>query len=421
MDSELKKNFLALFTGTTAAQAVAFLFEPVISRLYLPEEFAVFELYVAFIMMIGSIVTLRYEMAIVLPLKKLKALNLMGLAFVITIIISLVTLFIFSLLGNSISLLLNNAEIVYYYWLIPIGVFVFGTYRSLFYWFMREKKFTLIGTTKITESTTKAISTTIFGFLHFSSWGLVFGQFLGQIFAIFPLLWKFIKQDWQLLSFITWKQMKLQAKEYSVFPKVNVPQTIIDMLQLSGVIFIISAFFTPDILGQYAKAIRIMVIPLSLIGTSINQVFYQKAASIYQKGGDLLAQTTKLSLVLAAVSIPFIIIGLLFSPQIFAFVLGNNWYQAGVMAAIMLPWFFLKLVLSVALSIPIIVNEQKTFLAISIIGNILLILSVIIGGLYFQDIYKTLYLLTWSQVTYNIVLAIWLYKIAAKNSKIQEI
>lgn len=417
MNSEFKKNFIVLFTGTTAAQAVAFLFEPVISRLYLPEEFAVFELYVAFIMMIGSIVTLRYEMAIVLPLKKLKALNLMGLAFVITIIISVLTLVIFILLGNTISLLLNNSEIAHYYWIIPIGVFIFGTYRSLFYWFMRKKKFTLIGTTKITESTTKAISTTSFGFLHFSSWGLVFGQFLGQFFAIFPLLWKFIKQDRKLLSFITWKQMKLQAKEYSVFPKVNVPQTIIDMLQLSGVVFIISAFFTPDILGQYAKAIRIMVIPLSLIGTSINQVFYQKAASIYQKGGDLRVQTAKLSLALAVVSIPFIIIGLLFSPQIFAFVLGDNWYEAGVMAAIMLPWFFLKFVLSVALSIPIIVNEQKTFLSISIIGNILLIISVIIGGNYFQDIYKTLYLLTWSQVVYNIGIAIWLYKIAAKKNR----
>jgi len=416
MDSEFKKNFIALFTGTTAAQAVAFLFEPIISRLFLPNEFAVFELYVAFIMMIGSVVTLRYEMAIILPKKKLNALNLMGLTFVITIVISLLTLIVFGLFGHSISQVLNNKDITHYYWLIPIGVFIFGIYRGLVYWFMRQNKFALISSTKITESTTKALSTSLWGMMHFSSWGLVLGQFLGQLFSIFPLLWKFIKQDRMLLSFITWKQMRHQAKEHSVFPKVNVPQTIIDMLQLSGVVFIISAYFTPDILGQYTKAIRIMVIPLSLIGTSINQVFYQKAASLYQKGENLRAQTTKISLVLAAISVPFIIIGVLYSPQIFAFVLGDNWFQAGIMAAIMLPWFFLKLVLSVALSIPIIVNEQKTFLSISILGNLLLVASVLIGGSYFQDIYKTLYLLTWLQVAYNILLAIWLYKITGKKT-----
>ena len=416
MDLEFRKNFLALFTGTMLAQAIPFLFEPVISRLFLPEEFGVFELYVAFVMMIGSIATLRYEMAIILPSNHLKAVNIMGLSFLFTIIISLLSLLGFAFFGDIISQVLNNTQITNYYWLIPVGILVFGTYRSLSYWFMRKKSFALIGATKITESTTKATTTTAFGFLHFSSFGLIFGQFLGQLFSTIPLLWQLFKKDRKLMSFISWEQMKLQAKEYIIFPKVNVPQTIIDMLQLSGVIFIISAYFNPDILGQYSKAIRIMLIPLSLIGTSINQVFYQKAANLFQKGENIRPQTVKISLILALISGPFIIIGILYSPQIFTFVLGENWYEAGAFASILLPWFFIKFILSVAISIPLIVNEQKTFLSISIVGNILLIMSVVIGGSYFQDIYKTLYLLTWSQVAYNIFLTIWFYKIAAKKT-----
>ena len=415
MDSEFRKNFIALFTGTTAAQAIPFLFEPLISRLFLPEEFGVFELYVAFVMMIGTVATLRYEMAIVLPSKKLKAINIVGLSFLFTILISLLSLLLFVFFGKPISQLLNNVEIRNYYWLIPIGILVFGTYRSLSYWYIRKKKFALIGITKISESTTKASASTLFGVLHFSAFGLILGQFLGQLASIFPLLWNLIKQDRKLLKYISWKYMKQQAKEYVIFPKVNVPQAVIDMLQLSGVVFIISAYFSPDILGQYSKAIRIMLIPLSLIGTSVNQVFYQKAAQLYQKGDNIRSQTIKLSFVLALISIPFVIIGIFYSPEIFAFVLGDVWHEAGVFAAIMLPWFFIKFVLSVAISIPLIVDEQKTFLSISIIGNILLVLSVIIGGAYFHDIYKTLYLLTWSQVVYNVFLAAWFYKIAGKK------
>ncbi|OYT14961.1 MAG: hypothetical protein B7C24_15535 [Bacteroidetes bacterium 4572_77] len=81
MDSEFRKNFLSLFTGTAAAQAIPFLLEPVISRLFLPQEFGVFELYVAFVTIIGSIATLRYEMAIVLPAKNSNAFNIFVLVY----------------------------------------------------------------------------------------------------------------------------------------------------------------------------------------------------------------------------------------------------------------------------------------------------------------------------------------------------
>jgi len=283
---------------------------------------------------------------------------------------------------------------------------------------MRKEKFALMSATKITESAIKGGSTTVFGFLKYSSFGLVLGQFLGQLFSLLTLVWPMFKYERKNISSLSWKKMRLLAKEYSDFPKINVPQTLVDMIQFSGLVFIISAFFSVEILGQYSKAIRVMLIPLSVIGTSVNQVFYQKAAALYQNGFHLRTPILKLSALLLFISIPFMIIGILYSPEIFAFVLGDNWYQAGEFAAILIPWFFIKFILSAALSIPLIVDEQKTFLFYSVIGNVILVVSVVIGGYYFNDIYKTLYLFSWTQVLFNIFLALWLYKIAGKKKEI---
>lgn len=418
MDSEFRKNFLSLFTGTAAAQAIPFLLEPVISRLFLPQEFGVFELYVAFVTIIGSIATLRYEMAIVLPAKNSNAFNIFALSFLLTLFVSFLSLLVFSFFGGFIAKTLRSPQIIDYYWLIPLGVLVFGAYRAFYYWFMRKEKFALMSATKITESAIKGGSTTVFGFLKYSSFGLVLGQFLGQLFSLLTLVWPMFKYERKNISSLSWKKMRLLAKEYSDFPKINVPQTLVDMIQFSGLVFIISAFFSVEILGQYSKAIRVMLIPLSVIGTSVNQVFYQKAAALYQNGFHLRTPILKLSALLLFISIPFMIIGILYSPEIFAFVLGDNWYQAGEFAAILIPWFFIKFILSAALSIPLIVDEQKTFLFYSVIGNVILVVSVVIGGYYFNDIYKTLYLFSWTQVLFNIFLALWLYKIAGKKKEI---
>ena len=61
------KNVVTLITGTTVAQIIPFLISPILTRLYKPEEFGNFTLYMSFVSVFGVIATLRYDLAVVQP------------------------------------------------------------------------------------------------------------------------------------------------------------------------------------------------------------------------------------------------------------------------------------------------------------------------------------------------------------------
>jgi len=62
-----KKSVLALVGGTTLAQALSFLFSPIQTRLFSPEVFGELSVFTSITGIVGIIICLRYELAIVLP------------------------------------------------------------------------------------------------------------------------------------------------------------------------------------------------------------------------------------------------------------------------------------------------------------------------------------------------------------------
>ena len=89
-----RNNVLTLITGTAAAQALPVVFSPLLTRLYSPEHFGLFALFVAFSSIFAVLSTGRYELAIILPEKHKKAMNLLSLATSLNLVLSLL-LFIF--------------------------------------------------------------------------------------------------------------------------------------------------------------------------------------------------------------------------------------------------------------------------------------------------------------------------------------
>ncbi len=96
--SEFAKHVLTLVSGSSVAMLIPFAAEPVLSRMFTPAEFGIFEIYAALIVMIGSIATARYEMAIVLPREDHSAVNLLGLSVGIVTAVTIITFFIILLM-----------------------------------------------------------------------------------------------------------------------------------------------------------------------------------------------------------------------------------------------------------------------------------------------------------------------------------
>ena len=73
--SEFTKNIVTLMTGTAIAQAIPIAISPILTRIYKPEDFGVFALFLAISSILATVVNGRYELAIMLPKKDEDAIN----------------------------------------------------------------------------------------------------------------------------------------------------------------------------------------------------------------------------------------------------------------------------------------------------------------------------------------------------------
>ena len=78
LKSEFNRNVLTLMTGTTIAQAIPIAITPILTRIYTPEDFGVFALFIGIASIFGTIVNGRYELAIMLPRKGEDAINIVN-------------------------------------------------------------------------------------------------------------------------------------------------------------------------------------------------------------------------------------------------------------------------------------------------------------------------------------------------------
>ena len=142
--NEFNRNVVTVMTGTTIAQAIPIAIMPILTRLYTPEEFGIFALYVAIASIFGVIATARYELAIMLPKKDSEAANLFNLSIIITFIISLFTLLFVLIFHQPLINLIGNPEIGKWLYFIPLTVLFTGLYQTLNYWSSRKKNFLIL-------------------------------------------------------------------------------------------------------------------------------------------------------------------------------------------------------------------------------------------------------------------------------------
>jgi O-antigen/teichoic acid export membrane protein len=109
--------------------------------------------------------------------------------------------------------------------------------------------------------------------------------------------------------------------------------------------------------------------------------------------------------------VPFFII-VIFGKEIFSFVLGENWESAGELASTYALYVLFHFVASPVSVVPLIVEKQKTAFYWNLFGNILYILSIVIGYALFDELSTVLFLLSIVMSIYFLFVFRWIYEIS---------
>lgn len=411
-NSEFARNSLTIFSGNVIAQAIPFLAEPLLARLYQPKDFAVLAVYLSVANLFSIIATARYELAIMLPKEDRQAVNVLGLSVLISFMVSAVSFLITLLFNAKICKILHNEDVSSYLYLVPLSVLSVAWYQIFNYWNSRKKRFKNVMFSKTTQSvSTVAVN---LGFA-IRSLGLVLGQFLGFLFGSFVLVFVFWRKDKDKLGMITRREMKEVALQYQDFPKINTIHAFFDVLKQSGEVFLLSFFYLKENVGLHSRTLRLLFAPSSMIGSAVGQVFYQKASETYMNGGDLRTLLLKVLKIMALIALPVFTLVAFFGDDLFAWFLGEPYRMAGYYGRFLAPWLFFNFITMPVSQIPLIVSKQKTAFLFSLCGHSLYLAAVFIGGLYHNILLGFTLLSIFSSLYY--IFIIWWFVKISNNKK----
>jgi O-antigen/teichoic acid export membrane protein len=373
LKSKFNRNVLLIAGGTAFAQIVNVCLTPIISRIYMPEEYGVLSVFIAIISTFSVISSLRYELAIPIAKNDHSAHSILFLCFIILILfVSFFTLFICFFKDWFLGLF--EAEVLRnYFIIIPIGIFFSGLFLILIQFAMRKRAYKVITRVKVNQSITGNVTKIVLGLLGFGPLGLLFGQILKSSAGIGTVYFSVVRKN-KILKKNTIKDLKLVAKRYKNFPLFSMPFRLLNAFSVQLPVFFISAFYGEKIVGFFGFANSIVNVPITLISTSVANVFYSEAANLGKsKANEIKKLSNNLIKKLFFLSLIPVLTLLFFGPVLFSFIFGENWVKAGEFARILSIMIFSRILFHPISLIYDIFEEQKKALILSMFKILMLI------------------------------------------------
>ncbi len=343
--SNYLKNSLILIIGTGLSQLIPVLLQPILRRLYTDEQFGVYAQFYSIVSILSIISNFRLSNGILIPKEDQESLALLLGSIILNIITSFLLLIILSFFGDSISALFSlNDSLSFYFWLIPISVFLVSTNLALNQWLIRKKKFVGISVNKGVRRFSEGLAQITLS-KSFTHGGLLLGNIMGDIAHFFISYFQFKKSDASFKS-IQKTHIQQAIKNQMDFPKYSLLPSLLDTITLQLPVFFISAFYSKAMIGQYDASCQILALPLALISTSVSQVFYQQLVEYLQQQKPIIPLIIKNIFFLSTLSVLGVFVFYFFGMNIITFLFGNSWLLAGKISSILVFSYAIRFVIS---------------------------------------------------------------------------
>ncbi len=347
MKSDFSRNVVTLVTGTAVAQAIPLALSPILTRLYTPDDFGILAIYMSIASLGTVVVSLKYDLAIIIPEKDEDSANITILSIFVAFLTSTILFIIVLLYGSEISrFLIDGAENVKvlnnWLYFVPFSILIMGLFNSISFWFNRKSYYKRMATSKVLNTAGMSGAQIGLGAFNFIPVGLLIGFIAGRLFSFLYLLRMLIKDRDSVFHKISRERMLYLIRRYKKFPYFTLPADFTNVVSNQLPVFLIGKYFGGAILGNYALMDRILGAPISLLGRSVLDVFKQRASEDFIKNGncrDIFVKTFKTLVFLSA--IPTILLFTI-SPFVFGVIFGKGWEIAGDFAQIFAILFFFR-------------------------------------------------------------------------------
>lgn len=376
-------NVLKLVGGSAIAQGMVFFTAPIVARLFAPEAFGIAALFTSITGVIIVVSCLRYELSIMLPKTDEEAANLLGLSVCSVFVISVLTGLPVLLASAQIAELFNAPNLRKYLWLIPPAVFIGGLFTALNHWNSRTKHFGRLSVARILSSTVSQTTKIGIGFAGFASGGvLIVTKILGMFVSTVVLFMQIWRTDQVLFKEkIRFKDVIAGLRRYKKFPIYSIWSALLIGVSQQFPFWILALYFPTDVVGFFALGRNVVMLPLTMVGSAITMVFFQKSAEAFHREGELakiVEEVFKRLIIFGGFIL--LLLGLI-GEEVFIIAFGARWSEAGVYTQILALWMFTFFITSPISNLFYVLEKQAAFLLATFITLGLRVVSLIVGSM----------------------------------------
>ena len=182
-------------------------------------------------------------------------------------------------------------------------------------------------------------------------------------------------------------KLKDIARQYADFPRYSVVSALMNTASKHLPFFLLPRLFNTNVSGQFTKSDRVLNLPAVLVSMSIGRVYFEKASRAVEHNEEELAQLTKDTFLrLFLLAIPFLVVIMLWGPELFSFVLGEPWQLAGEYARCIMPWMFMVFIASPLSYLIDIKRKLKLFLYFNVLLFLVRLGALLFGAQYLDDL-----------------------------------
>lgn len=351
------KSVVMLASGSFIAQLVAFLCSPVITRLYTPEDMGVFTYVLSLVTIFMGVINGRYDISVVTDSSEDNVFPLMKLSFLIGFVVTILATAGLGVVvvGKGIS-----ASWIIYIFLVLLS---YAIINPLTAYNNRNKEYKTISITYTIRKSVQSIGSIICALFTRTGHGLMLPYAVGQYLGVRQQS-KNLRGRWKEIVDVPKEDVMAVAKQHRNQPIFSMPAQLVNSLSYSLITIIITQLYGMAIVGYYSISVKLLGLPLALIGGNISKVFVERASKEYAETGSFSVSYKKTFYLLLAIGVPMVLLLYFFAPWFCELFFGEGWGVSGEYIKLLAPMFGIRFITSALSPSMVIVNKQKFELAL---------------------------------------------------------
>ena len=383
---QLLRDALKLSTGNVLLYLLPIFVTPILSRLYSPEQFGEWGVFSSVVTIVGAVLLGGFEYALIkCDDREVKNVVRLCILWAFTIL-SIIAVFLGIGAVMDLAFVKNFPH--------PLGALVFLMVNAMTNILQnlanRYKRYWSMSICNLVIGFSQAILRITFAFCLVFINGLILGTICAQVIGSLFLFVVLFRQIMPMMDLSTdGSSLMSVAKKFKNFPLYDAPSTLLSFASFNLPIVILACFYSKGQLGCYSMVLQLLLMPISVVGTAIGSVYYQR---ISDSGASdkIKTETHNMLRIVIWLSLLPTIFFCLGGDWLLVKFLGEKWQSAGGMALCLSLWSIATILTQPLLSIYRQLDKQNRMLTFNLIYFILGIGSILICSIMQMPLYATI-------------------------------